>query len=213
MSPTIISYGIVCRAGYTNCVALPTFMEIIGRGTRVTAAQLNLISTTAGQPPVGRFAVGSLRGGWRITEALEIPRGRSYDVFLNATDEVASLILQPGPYGIVTMSVQMSVESANRVGATHYPIWPGSSFSVSFGHSLTRPGIHLSCDFGPLDHLHLDFLNNAGNSILRDSRPWPTGRTFVGLPQDATALSVAYTVSNGGKSQKNAGIKSPPNIA
>jgi hypothetical protein len=197
MSPTIVSYGIVCRAGYGNCIGVPTFMEFTSGGTRVTAAQIKLISTVSGPPAVGRLAVGSWRGGWRITERLEVPMGRSHVLPLNATDEVASLILQPGQQRPVTMSVEMSVESPLYVGATHYPIWPQSFFSVSFARSLTRPGIFLCCDFGPLDHLDLDFLNDAGEIILPNARAWPTGRTFVPLPQDATALSVSYKPDRG----------------
>ena len=197
MSSHTISYGFVCRAGYGNCIGVPTFIETTSGGTRVTAAQLDLISTISGSPAVGRLAVGSWRGGWRITDRLEIPMGRSYVVSLNPTDEVASLVLQPGSQRPVTMSIQMSVTSDNTVGATHYPIWPLSFFSVSFGHSITRPNIFLCCDFGPLDNLSLDFVNDAGAVILTDARPWPTGRTSVPLPELATALSVSYKPNRG----------------
>ncbi len=197
MSSHIVSYGFVCRAGYGNCIGIPDFLETTSGGTSVTSAQLDLISTVSGPPAIGRLAVGSWRGGWRITESMEIPMGRSAITLLNPTDEVASLVLQPGPQRPVTMSIQMMVTSALAVGATHYPIWPNSFFSVSFGRSLSRPGIFLCCDFGPLDHLSLSFVNEAGAIISTDARPWPTGRTFVPLPQLATALSVSYKPDRG----------------
>jgi hypothetical protein len=189
--PQIISYSLFCRAGYGNCIGLPTMLRS-SANVRVTGAELALISALSkDSAAVGRLAVGGSSGGWRITENQEIPMREPHVVPLNTRDEVASLVLQPGAQPLVTMSVQFRVDSGLTVGASHYPILPLGSFSVSFSRS-NLPGVLICCDFGPLDGLRLSFRNVKGRIISNATGPWRTGRTFVSVPQSSALMFVTY---------------------
>jgi hypothetical protein len=187
----VVHYAVLCQAGFGNVVGVPTFGQMTGSGTTVRAGQL-VVARTEWGPATGRLAVGNPRGPWRITENLVIPSGVGHVVGLQRTDEVASLILHPDAQSPVTLSILMSVESPQTVGAAHYPIRNFDSFAVSFGQSFTRPRLFLCCDFGPLEGLEIAVLDASGNVISRVDGPWPTGRTFLALPQLAAGASVLY---------------------